>query len=241
MNDLAIIFRCCSNEADGTSLKSLRPHFFSKIKCFKSVIDTFYNKPNIKIYIIHDGEKNLSYWTYLTLYPNVKIYEINEKNNQKSLDFCYKLADTLPESAYFFLEDDFLLLPQTYDLCFDALNIGIQIFSPFDHIDRYIQNNGDICFGQETIILGRNSHYRTAESTTCSCLFTKKTFKDLRLLLDYFNNKGVGAPNDREFFRFIYKDYKYRLFTALPGSATHMSNPLAPLIDWENFSNLIVV
>lgn len=239
MKDLAVIFRCCPNETDG-NLSSLRPSFFSKFSCFKSVISCFYNKPSVKIYVVYDGNTDCAYYKYIARYPNLKILEINERNNQKSLDFCYQLAKTLPEDAFFFLEDDFLLLEKTYDLCFDALNIGIEIFSPFDHFDRYAMNNGDICLGKEFIVLGQKSHYRTAESTTCTCLFTKNIFNKLVPALEYFNFKGVGAPLDREFFRDIYRN-GYRLFTALPTAATHMSLPLSPLVDWENFNNSIIL
>lgn len=228
MKDLAVIYRSCPSELDFH--KPGRPSFFDKEKCYKSFYNSFAH--NSDIYVVWDGDKDNR--LYELIESTVNIIEIDVKDNKKSLESCYKLAEKLENQYFAFIEDDFLFLPMACQVLIEGLKEfeGHFVF-PYDSPHRYNPVYQDVTLGQDYINITKTSHWRTSESLTCSVGMSKKLFENVKPLLYKHCNDGIGSPNDRSFYRECLS-YQIRTFTSIPSYCSHMSlTDLSPFIDWS--------
>jgi hypothetical protein len=136
------------------------------------------------------------------------------------------------------LEDDYLFRAGGFgDWVSSCLNLN-GFVSPFDHPDRYIRND-DFFFHKLEIRFSGNSHFRTIESNTSVVggryiFFKKSAFlrKIPRLHLWFFwpgRLLGRELPSiDRVFYRRALLWLKIKLFSPIPGFATHLSQFIPP-------------
>ena len=238
MNELSVIYRACPLELDNH--KPGRPAFFDKEKCYKSFYNSFAHKSDI--HIVWDGNTdNRLYKCIEQTSHSVKIHQINVKNNQRSLEYCYDLAYKLPNPYVYFCEDDYMYLPNSYEFMIDALKLGYNPLTLYEHLDRFLFDDvtklyvggTDETIGQDYIGLTKFGRVRTVESTTCSFACSKNLFDYIKDHLYRFNTDGIGAPLDRPLWRYVNSNLNIRLWSAIPGLACHMVLPLTPFIDWN--------
>lgn len=229
MDKIGVIYRACGSECDKP--KPFRPSWFSKQKCWDSFINEF-DTPDYDIHVIWDGPRNALSETMES--ANVKIDYMNYQNNQKSLLGCYVLADNLTHcDGLYFVEDDYIHRYGAGRVFKEGLN-RFKFITLYDHPDRYTAAHTDITYNQEAIFLGEKSYWRTVESTTCTVGISKPLFNMLKDDLFRFCEKGVGAPEDRAFYRHVIMNRGLRLFGAMPGYSTHcVQGLLSPLVDWD--------
>jgi len=254
--ELIVIYRACNSETDGV-LRDIRPKFFDKKKCFKSMYDSFSSVADI--YVVWDGSKDSElfkyidnfHWSYgaaVTGGQGIReIMLLGKFGNQGSLLYCYDWYNRLKEryKYVFFCEDDNLFLPVAGEVTLCALKTLQQhnsLFTPYDNIHRYSDGlQDDITRGMEWIVATKYSHVRTCESTTCTVSMSREVFDKLKDDLEYYCRKGTNAPEDRSFYRAILEK-GFRLWSALPSYMTHCCNvDLAPYIEWDRVSNDIVL
>jgi hypothetical protein len=136
------------------------------------------------------------------------------------------------------LEDDYLFLSGGLQLWIKACGSIDGFVSPFDHPDRYYRND-DSFFHKTQISLHNGIHFRTVESTTGVVggryqFFKKSAFirKLPRFHVWFFWPErllGRELPSiDRVFYRRIYLLLKIRLYSPIPGFATHLSQFIPP-------------
>src|SRR6185369_12150320 len=133
------------------------------------------------------------------------LFKIHENDNGASLLTAFAAANSIcrsPESkeaVIYFLEDDYLHLPRgIHDIYHGAKCFGL--VTGYDHYDRYrttddVTNKCEcIAFNEET-----HSHWRSAESTTCTWAVTSEMWKVLGETAYAF------GLDDRGFFRALFK------------------------------------
>jgi hypothetical protein len=209
-----------------------RPEWFSKIKNFESIYQNF-SKPNYRIYCIQDGDD--SDLTYFIKSKN-NIYDflnINFNSNASSLDFCLKFAGTIPDGDFYFVEDDYLHRLNSNIILEEGLS-KFNLITLYDHLDRYTRQD-DVSKNSESIDITNSSHWRTAESTTCTWACTREIWNLIKEDAKKFN------LNDRGFFRNLIQK-NIRLWTPIKAYSTHcMSQYLSPFINWEKINNSYVI
>ncbi len=231
---LTIIWRGCPQELDKP--KPFRPKWFNKHACINSLIKEFNDKPNCEIICLWDGdtENDLFKKTcYHTLFYN------DNPGNINSLIKCYEIAKSCDSDYIFFVEDDYLFLPDSWEILIDMMQYS-PIASLYDHQDRYnpLIAPTDLTYQREFIIDGLIP-YRTAESTTQTFAVHKKFFLDYYDKFIEYAKAGNGAPLDRELFRFFVRQ-NYRLITPIlkDSLSAHLVNGcFTNKIDWEYYSN----
>jgi hypothetical protein len=180
-----------------------------------------YNKNIVSLLCIGCEDNNSSYLESI----KTANYFINEKyinSNSKNYNFVYFVEDDYfhKENWDLYLIEGFKILKKYNDWKStkggEYLTPGI--VSLYDHPDRYTRVD-DQTAGLESILLTDLSHWRTAESTTCTWGTTKETFNEI-----YEDILRFGIK-DREFFRHLYTMYGLRLITPIPGVATHLHLP----------------
>ena len=231
----SIIYRTYSGETDG-NLNRFRPTWFSKFRCWKSFWDEFGKKTDV--IVLWDGEPFGELYEYIKSF-GPKIFNYGKLGNLKSLLKTYELLKILNTNVIATVEDDFLIFPECLDVLQEGFCMGFPMMSTYEHIDRYDLPSHDVSFGKDEIYKGSRCYFRSVESTTGTCFFRKNIFDSL------YNKLITYNVNDREFFRDCYFN-GFRLYSSMPGYSTHVcidngKNLMSPFIDWEAFSNSIIL
>jgi len=141
------------------------------------------------------------------------------------------------EDIILVLEDDYLFKGGGFKKWIEACKEIDGFVSPFDHPDRYYRN--DDLFVKTKIILVHDAHFRTIESTTSvlggKSLYFKRTAilrKIPRFHVWFFWPErifGKELPSiDRVFCRRAYLWLRIKLYSPIPGLATHLSEFIPP-------------
>lgn len=222
-----IVYRLCEAEM-APPFRSKRLPWFSKLNCLKSFLDSVeFSKDYIaSVTFIHDGPEG----QLINAIPEqFKIIKVNACSNEGSLVATYESAKDISGDIYY-VEDDYLHLPESIKLIALALP-SLGLVTGYDHEDRYVRDD-DLSFGKEMITFDKasNRHWRTAESTTCTFAISEAMRPKVELYARDF------MLQDRKLFRKLYKK-KIRLWTPVPGLATHVDTALAPGFDWSAFND----
>lgn len=231
----SIIYRAYAGETEG-NLSRFRPNWFSKFNCWKSFWAEFGNISDIKISVLWDGECNGGFYDYIKSF-GVKIINFGKIGNKEGLLKTYELLKQTDTQIVATHEDDYLVLPGCLNAIQEGFGYGFPIFCTYEHPDRFLIPSTDVSWGKEEIYKGNNCYFRSVESTTGTCFFTKPIFDKVYDKLVQHN------VNDRSFFRNCYYN-GIRLYSTSPGYSTHVcidgnSNLMSPFIDWKNFNSTI--
>lgn len=227
-----IIYRCCGKETGGLPIPALRPTWFSKEKCFKSVLNMRDQIPNVfSLHVQYDGADS-TMLDYIKQKQPASIYWTNE-NSPASIDHQWILADRTGGDFIYFVEDDYLHTPDAAKvLCEGAERLSL--ITLYDHNDRYTRLD-DLTKNQESVEVTKSCHWRTAESTTCTWGCSRALWGRIKKTAIHHRNE------DRVFFRTLLK-MGVRLWTPMPGQSTHCVTPyMTPLVDWEKVSSGVVL
>lgn len=243
---MLIVYRACENETTAETIKPYRPFGFNKTKNWLSLQNNFTHDHPLScpcdITLVMDGENDISQMFPLlndhngNLRIREKILTKRKLGNKNSyiycLEYAYKYAQ---EYKYiYFLEDDYFhkLFWNLY------LNDGLHIsdnscvVSLYDHPDRYTRDDDLVYDAEKHIFMGDLSHWRYAESTTCTWATSSELFIKIYTLATHY---GI---QDRKFFRTIKKECDVNLLTALPGISTHLHEPyISPFFILNYFYN----
>ena len=231
---MVILYRASNYELDSNTFKSNRPSWFSKQKCFKSIMDAFHSSnrqaDQYEMHAIIDGPRGeLS--EYIESFKHANARQINANGNAACLSQVYDIyLNEFCGRDVYFVEDDYLHLPYSLSMLQDGIE-RFKLVTGYDHTDRYTRTD-DATFQQESIALGSTCHWRTAESTTCTWATKGGEWgkKMVQIAKQYL-------LEDRAFFRHLINS-EIRLYTPMPGCTTHMNAfQLSPFTDWQAFNN----
>jgi hypothetical protein len=235
--------------APGDGKPDKRPDFFNKKNClisFLNSLETLNDSEIGEVIFINDGDLNPE---IMSLMNSVKagIINLNGIGNSESLKFCYKLIEDKKwenSDLIYFAEDDYLYRKEALRFLANAM-IDLEkadYFTLYDHPDRYTRTD-DADWGLSKILISRDCHWRTVESTPQTfgvrCSVLKKDLWIHKLGL-------IGkVPRGREMFRasrglgkYFFKFPKHTLVSPMPSLCTHMESLfMSRLIDWESISD----
>ena len=232
---LTCVYKACPFEVKPYKVKCFRPNYFNKMKCFKLFWDNF-NNIYTDVIVVWDGNVDNELYNYIKQF-DLKIVHNKTQGNIPSLLMCYDVIKDIKTPLGYLIEDDYGHTENSFDILLDGFYFS-DLISLYDHPDRYGEmGKQDTTYQKEIIYTGRNIHYRTAESTTCSFGFKKACFDKYRQSLINAALRGDGSPDDRGWWREMIKN-GYRLVTPLPGYSTHLVSGLeSPFINWEKIFN----
>jgi len=233
MSKLNIIYRACELEVDEDNIRYGRPHWFDKLKCFKSLQDSLVGINNYKIYCIFNGKRK-KLFNYIKQFSNTKVVKTKLESNFESLMASYDLISEINLSgSYYFLEDDYLHTKDSIEVLIDGIK-KFELVTTYDHPDKYEKEN--LIFKKEQIKLGLHCHWRTSDYTTCTWACNERIWKEIKNIA----YKHAKLTNDIGFFKEIYEKEKKILYTPMYGRSTHLMNwTMSPYINWENINDLI--
>lgn len=221
-----IVYKFTDLELDEKGYKSVRPDWYSKFRCFDSLLNSVRaSNVNYCWHIIHDGPKGKLY-DYIESKELVEsITNIQTGSGPGTLEYCYDYIWNISGNFYF-VEDDYLHTENAIKIIKEGID-KFGLVTGYDHTDRYTRTD-DICLGQEEIALTDSCYWRTAESTTCTWACNQDMWFKIR------DRAKSYLFDDRDFFRNLYND-GIRLWTPMPAVSCHMNkDQLSPFVDWKN-------
>lgn len=209
---------------------------FSRERCFSNLLDTLENQKRINVTFFLDTFHEMQGEHFLrtqTRYP-----VIEHKAGSEAASFLFMLehvskqrfsADTI----LYFLEDDYLHLPNWPNLLREALALpGVDYATLYDHKDKYfLPQYFEL---QSKIFHTASCHWRTTPSTTNTyAMFFKTLQKHMDVHRAYSLGRQVSADHEK-FLKLA--EHGATLVSSIPGFATHAEPAFAsPCVDWEKF------
>jgi len=241
MKSLKIIFRSCA-VVKSLNPQITRPFGLDKetiiLKCLKSLLESCaVTKNRISIDIIDDSSEDKFVKKIRCLLSDYsfkyKIHRLKFKNNGKSLEYCFRLAEKVKEDIIYFCEDDYIHLKEAISYILDAYNskiIGTSEFGvhPTDYPKYYI----DIF--PAYIFISQYCHWRSIICTTGTFFITKKLFQKFKhylYALADFNKKDLGG--EEKTINKIWKEVP--CIAPIESLAAHLDNnaSLPPFVNWK--------
>lgn len=214
-----------------------RPKWFNKFKVYKNFKNTL-NEDLVNYTVIYDEFYGSIDKTFLAQEKNVEIINCGSE--------CGSFLQTLEliqsqnfdeDQIIYFLEDDYLHLPDWSNILLEGFSIGSHYVTLYDF--EFFIAKGYL----SEIFVTPNSHWRAVPATTNTFACKYKTLlEDLELHKKYSvngvkNKEGYFFSKDYDKFWELSKNKKY-LISPMPGWSTHCdANHLSPIIDWEKIIN----
>lgn len=229
---LDIIYRCCGKETGTLSHREIRPSWFCKLKCLKSICDML-PIGGFSLHIVYDGPDSVLLKYILNDSVNFEsIIRVNDGSNA-SIKHQWPIADSLWGDYIYFVEDDYLHAPDAAKILMEGSD-KFDLVTLYDHPDRYTRTD-DVTKSHESVEITKSCHWRTAESTTSTFGISRGLWKEVRTTAI-----ECGA-HDRMFFRKLI-ERGYRLWTPMPAQSTHcFTEFLSPLRDWQKIAEAITI
>jgi len=241
MKSLKIILRTCTAVKNVGS--SQRPFNLDKktiiLKCLKSLLEccSQLKRRNITLEIVDDSSGanfiNLMKRILSKYKITYNIHLKNFKNNGKSMEYCYNLAERSKADLIYFLEDDYFHLKHSILAILDAYESKLlftdnfAIF-PTDYPRLYHNIEPSLIF------IGKYCHWRSTPYTTGTFVIPKKLFlkyKELFYKFARFNRFKHGG--EKETINILWKK-KIPCISPIPSLTAHLhKTSIPPLIDWK--------
>lgn len=229
---LDIIYRCCGKETGALPKRDIRPPWFCKLKCLKSICDML-PIGGFSLHILYDGPDSALLDYILHDSVNFSTITRTNENGYESIRHQWPIADALNGEYIYFVEDDYLHTPDAAKILMEGSD-KFGLITLYDHLDRYTRTD-DITQRKESVAITKSCHWRTAESTTSTFGIARRLWKDVR---------GLAVEcghHDRMFFRELV-ELGIRLWTPMPAQSTHcFTEFLSPLRDWKKIAEAITL
>jgi hypothetical protein len=222
---------------EGAGNKS-RPSWFDYEKCFVNLLNTIEGK-NVDLHVIMDGN---SAGNFIENYKDkYTLHSINAGGDYNSYLETYRYIKMLNidnNDLIYFLENDYLHLPNSDKILSEGTNIGADYVSLYDHPDKYIDGANPFVEGggeYTKVFLSESCHWKLTNSTTMTFAAKVKTLREDEPILRKWTN--TTHPHDFQMFLEL-RDKGRSLITPIPGYTTHGETAwLTPLINWNDICN----
>ena len=251
MKSLNIILRTCA-VVKILSKTSKRPFGLDKevliLKSLKSLLESCshaYNDCKMFLDVVDDSSSEEFRAKMISILNRFsipyKVHNIQEKNNGRSMKYCYDLALKSKSEIIYFCEDDYLHLKNEIPFVMRAYSgkvVGSSKFvvHPTDYPDRYVK------VYPAYIFLSKDCHWRSISHTTGTFFIPKNVFVKYKQLYYKFaeiNSGKVGGGEDITVNK-VYEEVP--CLSPIPSLAAHMNDDtLPPFVDWAEELNRIAI
>jgi hypothetical protein len=231
-----IYFRACEKQ-DTISYVTRFNNFNKTIilkKCWLSIQKSI--TKNDKVIIIEDGlSEDTLRWIFSNSEASIQVVSVPEhswayhQHTVTLIDSLKEYATNYPEELHYIVEDDYLHTENALTVLRETLENWTGFAVPYDYPDRYLNPK------PSQIVIGKDRHWRTIDSSTMTVLAKGKTW------LTIIDQLVQAAPTSNDkIFEEVYKHIP--CINPLPGVASHLTDRHGtPLVDWIQIWNNIDV
>lgn len=233
---MIIYFRACEKQ-DTISYVTRFNNFNKTIilkKCWMSIQKSI--TKNDMLVVVQDSlsEDTLN-WLVETAKTNIDIIDVPEHTweyHQHTVTLVQTLknySEKYPEELHYIVEDDYLHVENAISVLSETLKDWEGFAVPYDYPDRYIEPK------PSQVVIGKDRHWRTIDSSTMTVLAKGKRWTAIMPLLE----QAAATSNDK-IFEEVYKHIP--CINPLPAVASHLTDRHnSPLVDWVSLWNSINV
>lgn len=167
---------------------------------------------------------------------NIKHIIQTSLGNSGSLKYAFEFAynKLSPNDIVYFVEDDFLHLPNADKYLLEGIEIADYV-SLYDHLDKYmnpsqnpfVKDGGENC----KVLLTKSTHWKTTNSTVQTFATKVKILLEDRSILYKYNFKSNTPQSFATFLELTKMGRK--LITPIQGLSTACDSFPSPIVDWE--------
>jgi len=230
---MTIIYR-----TSDSGYKKTKPEYINNENCLKNAINAFpLNKFNWVVIADNVADENKP---LIEKYiASSKIHYVSMGDGAKTFNYAldYALNNLNDEEIVYFLENDYLHKPGSYQALIEGINFGSSFVSLYDHPDKYLDpsmGGNPYCSGgaEDTrVYLSYSTHWKVTNSTTMTFASKISTLKRTEHIL----RKWTSGSHPDDFSMFIdLRNDNELLITPIPGFSTHGETFwLSPLVNWN--------
>lgn len=223
-----------------------RPQWFDKENVFKNFKRTI-NNSLADYYIIYDEHFGSIKDTFLVDEQNVKIINCGCESDSFIHTLNYIVSkDYSPETIIYFLEDDYLHLPNWCEILLEGFTLGSSYVTLYD-FDYFLNDNNFY-----KLFKTQNTHWRVVPATTntfackysilledyeihkdhsLNAVIDKNIINDESLKTKY---KNFSFSRDYDKFWVLSQKHNKYVISPMPGYSTHCDmNHLSPFRNWD--------
>lgn len=232
---VALFYRICD-----VGYNKVKPEYITKENCLRNAVSAF---PLDKVdwFVLADNVCDETYRMILKYIPSDRVERVCVKHGAGTFRIVYEKAMSLEDDTLvYFLEDDYLHLPESLDCLTEAAKANLaDYYTLYDLPDKYV-NKGDNPFvhdgGEDSkVFLAGGRHWKRTNSTT----MTFAAFADVlkRDKATFWRWTDTRHPYDFQIFCDLKLFSKALLVSPVPSLSTHGETKwLAPLVEWEKVS-----
>lgn len=226
-----IFYRICDH-----GYPKQKPDYITKENCLKNAVVVFpINK--VHWHVIADNVCEETYQMILKYIPENRIERVSVGHGAGTFRLAYDKAIKLKDNELiYFLEDDYLHLPESLDCLIEAARSSEEDYiTLYDHPDKYSYFNGGTSFigAKKSIYFTGHRHWRTTSSTTMTfAAFVDVLKRDKPIFWRWTETKH---PYDFQIFVELGLLRHARVISPIPSLSTHGETAfLAPGINWAD-------
>lgn len=229
---VCVYYRIC----DQGYAKNKAP-YITKEHCLSNAIATF-PPAEVEWHVVADNISDATYAMILKYLPEAVVQRVNVGNGAGTFRMIYEEALTQPDDTLvYFLEDDYLHLPNALPLLIEAAEAGCADFMTlYDHPDKYLSDSPNPhvvgCGEQTKVFFTGSHHWKRTNSTTMTFAAFVPT---LRRSKKYFWRwTATTHPYDYHIFNQLRRCAHRHLISPIPSLSTHGDIGTVALgVDWE--------
>ncbi|MBO4892341.1 MAG: hypothetical protein J5502_06995 [Prevotella sp.] len=213
-----------------------KPTYITKENCLRNAISAF---PVDKVHwhILADNVCEETYQMILRYVPQEWVEKASVGHGAGTFRMVLKQALTLKDDdLVYFLEDDYLHLPNALDNLIEAANYNAADYiTLYDHPDKYSsQSSCSWSEARQEVFFTGHHHWRTTSSTTMTfAAFVNILKRDYQVFMRWTE---TTHPYDYQIFIELGLLNRARLISPIPSLSTHGETAfLAPCINWEDY------
>lgn len=224
--------------SDGSYKKS-REDYISKEICLQNCVKEFGKYCDIKVIADNLGETTLDMVRKYIEPKNIEHVSVGHGAGT----FNYGLDIALmqkPTERIYFLEDDYIHAPNSYDILVEGFSMGFPYYTLYDHPDKYKDpsiGGNPLCQGgaeNTRVYLTHSCHWKMTNSTTMTFATNVRNLEEDEMIMRKWTRDK--HPDDMQMFFELRKNEKM-LLSPMPSYATHGdTGHISPLRDWRKIA-----
>ncbi len=217
----------------------VKPDYINNEKCLKNFTSVFVD--NCHVNIIADNVSDETYNMICQYVEPSSVTKVSVGHGAGTFNLALDEALKLNDSEYvYFVENDYLHLPNSYDILKQGLDLGFPYVTLYDHPDKYMDpslGGNPLCAGgAEVTRLYRtySKHWKITNSTTMTFAASVDNLKkDEKILRKWTKHTH---PDDFQMFLDLGRNSR-KVISCVPAHSTHGETQwLAPMVDWSKYA-----